>query len=266
MTEAKNILQSAPRRILAIHKHTALEWTFRLETDTTPDFGQFYMLSLPKIGEAPISASGRGEGYVEFTIRNTGTVTRAIFDLIPGNYLFLRGPYGNAFPAKQFEHKDLVIICGGTGMSPILTLANHFYEHPELCRSVHLIAGFKDHNAVLFRDEIGKFQTRFDMIPTLDTEEYPGFRKGMVTVHIPSIPIREFEDYNIVIVGPPVMMHFAALECLKNGAAEEKIWVSFERKMSCGVGKCGHCKIGGTYVCLDGPVFNYRDAKGKLID
>ena len=119
---------------------------------------------------------------------------------------------------------------------------------------------------MLFRDEIEKFRTRFRMIPTLDTEEWPGFETGMVTAHIPKIPLREFEDYRIVIVGPPVMMHFAALECLKQGAEEEKIWVSFERKMSCGVGKCGHCKISGAYVCLDGPVFNYSAAKGRLID
>ena len=267
MTEQTNIIQPTPRRILSIKKHTALEWTFRVESDNTPDFGQFYMISLPKIGEAPISASGRGDGYVEFTIRNTGIVTKAIFDLVPGNYLFLRGPYGNSFPAKEFENKHLLIICGGTGMSPVLTLMNHFYDHPEICKTVHIISGFKDHNAVLFRDEIEKFKTRFDMIPTLDNEEWPGFEKGMVTVHISKIPLRDYgSDYSIVIVGPPVMMHFAALECLKNGATEDRIWVSFERKMSCGVGKCGHCKIGGAYVCLDGPVFNYKDASGKLID
>ena len=264
MTE--NILQPRPFRILSIHKHTALEWTFRLQSDTTPDFGQFYMLSLPKVGEAPISASGRGPGWVEFTIRNTGVVTRAFFELVPGNLIFLRGPYGNSFPGRDFEGKDLLIVCGGTGMSPILTLANHFYDHPEKCKSVYLIAGFKDHNAVLFRDEIEKFKTRFHMIPTLDTEDWPGFEKGMVTAHIPKVPIRDWEDYNIVIVGPPIMMRFAALECLKNGADEKKIWVSFERKMSCGVGKCGHCKVGGTYICLDGPVFNYADSKDRLID
>ena len=83
----------------------------------------------------------------------------------------------------------------------------------------------------------------------------------MVTAHIGKVPIRDFDDYNIVIVGPPVMMHFAAMECLKNGATEDKIWVSFERKMCCGVGKCGHCRINDTYVCLEGPVFNYSQAK-----
>ena len=264
MTE--NILQPTPHRILSVRRHTAQEYTFRVETDTVPDFGQFYMLSLPKVGEAPISASGRGDGWAEFTIRSTGVVTSAIFDLVPGNALFLRGPYGNSFPEKDFEGKDLLVVCGGTGMSPVLTLLEHFYHHPELVKSVNVIAGFKDHNAVLFREEIERFKTRFNMIPTLDNEDWPGFRKGMVTAHIPGIPIRDWEDYNIVIVGPPVMMRFAALECLKGGAEEEKIWVSFERKMSCGVGKCGHCKICGTYVCLEGPVFNYKAVSGKLID
>ncbi len=264
MTE--NILQPAAHRILSVKKHTAQEYTFRVEADTTPDFGQFYMLSLPKVGEAPISASGRGDGWVEFTIRNTGAVTGAIFDLLPGSSLFLRGPYGNSFPAKAFEGGDLLVICGGTGMSPVLTMLEHFYQNPELVRSVHVIAGFKDHSAVLFRDEIERFKDRFDMIPTLDNEDRPGFRKGMVTAHIAGIPVRDFSALNVVIVGPPVMMRFAALECLKAGASEERIWVSFERKMSCGVGKCGHCKICGTYVCLEGPVFNYRDVSGKLID
>ena len=89
-------------------------------------------------------------------------------------------------------------------------------------------------------------------------------RRGvLVTTFGEQIPFDSFADvgYNVVIVGPPVMMHFAALECMKNGVPEENIWVSFERKMSCAVGKCGHCKINETYVCLEGPVFNYSKAK-----
>lgn len=117
---------------------------------------------------------------------------------------------------------------------------------------------------MLFRDEIEKFKQRFHMIPTLDNEEKEGFETGMVTAHINKVPIRSFDDYNIVIVGPPVMMRFAVAECIKNGAEESKIWVSFERKMCCGVGKCGHCKINDTYVCLEGPVFNYTKAKNLL--
>lgn len=262
----QNILQPTPQRIISVKKHTAMEYTFRLETDTQPRYGQFYMLSLPKIGEVPISVSGQGDGWVEFTIRNAGVVTNAIFNLIPGNFIFLRGPYGNSFPVEDFEGKDLLVICGGTGMSPVLTLLNRCCDHPEKFKSVHLITGFKDHNAVLFRDELERYRQCLRVIATLDNEERPGFEKGFVTAHISKIPIRAFEDYNIVIVGAPGMMRFAALECLKNGAAAEKMWVSFARKMSCGMGKCSHCKICGAYVCLEGPVFNYQNVQGKLID
>ena len=137
----------------------------------------------------------------------------------------------------------------------------HFYDHPEVCKSVYLISGFKDINGVLFNEEREKFAQKFHCTYTLDNSEAPGFSTGMVTVHIPNVPFSEFEDYNVVIVGPPPMMHFSALECMKCGAVPEKIWVSFERKMSCAVGKCGHCKINETYVCLEGPVFNYTKSR-----
>ena len=119
-----NVLVPKPHRILNMLKHTKTECTFRVACDTEPGYGQFFMLSLPKVGEAPISASGKGRGYVEFTIRNVGLLTQAIFELEPGNSIFLRGPYGNQFPVKQFENKDLLIICGGTGMAPVLTMIN----------------------------------------------------------------------------------------------------------------------------------------------
>ena len=87
----------------------------------------------------------------------------------------------------------------------------------------------------------------------------------MVTEFIPEIPFDEFsDDYTVVMVGPPIMIRFTALALLKEGVPEEKIWTSFERKMSCGIGKCGHCRINETYVCLDGPVFNYTKAKDLM--
>ena len=201
---------------------------------------------------------------MEFTIRKVGRLTEGIFGLAPGERLFMRGPYGNAFPVEQFEGKDLVVICGGTGMAPVRTTLNHFYAHPEVCRSVHLITGFKDPDSVLFTEELEKFSACFHTIYCLDNTEAPGFHKGFVTNYIKEVPFGSFEDYNVVIVGPPAMMRFSALECMKQGAAAEKIWVSFERKMSCAVGKCGHCKINETYVCLEGPVFNYTRARDLL--
>lgn len=260
----ENIMLPQPHKILSVLKETKAEYTFRVEYDGETRHGQFFQLSIPKVGEAPISVSGRGEGYVEFTIRKVGRLTQGVFGLQAGDTLFMRGPYGKPFPVEQFKGKDLVVICGGTGMAPVKTTLNYFCDHPEEINSLWLIAGFKDMDCVLFTDELEKFrqQEKFHTIYTLDNSFAPGFETGMVTKHIPKVPFGEFEDYNAAIVGPPVMMRFAALECLKNGAAEDKIWVSFERKMSCAVGKCGHCKINETYVCLEGPVFNYSFAKG----
>ena len=257
----KNIMLPTAHRILHVLKETQAEYTFRVAYDGESDHGQFFQLSIPKIGEAPISVSGRGDGYIEFTIRKIGRLTNGIFGLNVGDTLFMRGPYGNAFPIEQFKDTHLVVICGGTGMAPVKTLLNHFYEHIDETRSVNLIAGFKDIDNVLFIEELQKFRTRFNTIVTLDNSSVPGFATGFVTEHIGKIPFTRFKDYSVIIVGPTPMMHYAALECLKNGVSEERIWVSFERKMSCAVGKCGHCKINETYVCLEGPVFNYTKAK-----
>ncbi|MDF2655548.1 MAG: asrB1 [Bacillota bacterium] len=261
----KNIMMPEPHEILSVLKETQAEYTFRVACDAETQHGQFFMLSIPKIGEAPISVSGKGPGYVEFTIRKVGRLTEGVFGLKTGDTLFMRGPYGNAFPVEQFENKNLVFITGGTGLAPVRTLINHFYDRPEICKSVHLISGFKDVDAVLFTDDIRRFKEKFHMTATLDNTTAPGFETGLVTEHIKKIPFASFDDFNVVVVGPPVMMHFAARELIANRVDESKIWVSFERKMSCAVGKCGHCKINETYVCLEGPVFNYVKAK-ELLD
>jgi len=144
-------------------------------------------------------------------------------------------------------------------------MLQYFASHQEEIKSVHFIVGFKDRDAVLFEDDLKNFKEKFHTTYCLDNMEAEGFCKGFVTGYVKDIPFDDFEDYNVVIVGPPAMINFTAKECVLNGVTEDKIWVSFERKMSCAVGKCGHCKINETYVCLEGPVFNYTKAK-ELLD
>ncbi|MEG6566263.1 anaerobic sulfite reductase subunit AsrB [Thermoanaerobacterium saccharolyticum] len=259
-----NIFMPKPYKILEIVHETNLEYTFRVEVDVKAEHGQFFQISIPKIGEAPISISAMGDNWMEFTIRKVGKVTNEIFNLSPGDKIFMRGPYGNSFPVNKYKGKDLVIIAGGTGVSPVRSLLKYFYDNSEEIKSLYFIAGFKDENSVLFKEDLNNFKTKFNTIYTLDKKKVDGFEVGLVTEHISKIPFDSFDDYNVIVVGPPVMMHFTALELLKNGVSEDKIWVSFERKMSCGVGKCGHCKINETYVCLEGPVFNYTKAKDLL--
>ncbi|MBE0069295.1 anaerobic sulfite reductase subunit AsrB [Thermoanaerobacterium thermosaccharolyticum] len=259
-----NIFMPKPYKILEIVHETNLEYTFRVEVDVKAEHGQFFQISIPKIGEAPISISAMGDNWMEFTIRKVGKVTNEIFNLSPGDKIFMRGPYGNSFPVNKYKGKDLVVIAGGTGVSPVRSLLKYFYDNSEEIKSLYFIAGFKDENNVLFKEDLNNFKTKFNTIYTLDKKKVDGFEVGLVTEHISKIPFDTFDDYNVIVVGPPVMMHFTALELLKNGVTEDKIWVSFERKMSCGVGKCGHCKINETYVCLEGPVFNYTKAKDLL--
>lgn len=260
-----NPVMPMPYKILDIIKETDLEYTFRIETDMHPQHGQFFQLSLPRVGEAPISVSSFGDDWMEFTIRAVGKVTDRLFSLRPGDELFVRGPYGKGWPIDSFRGKHLVVIAGGTGVSPVRSLLNKCADEPDFVKSVDLICGYKNSGCILFRPDLRRWAEKFQTTYTLDNEKCEGWECGLVTTHISKVPFGSYNgDYAVVIVGPPVMMHFCGLECKKLGIPDEKIWVSFERKMSCAVGKCGHCRIDETYVCLEGPVFNYTSAKDLL--
>lgn len=268
MDPSVNELKPQAAEILKVTKETEHEWTYRLKTDTKVQHGQFMQLSIPTVGEAPISVSAQGEGWLEFTLRNVGKVTNVIFQKEAGDVLFLRGPYGKGWPTKRFAGKHLVVITGGTGLAPVRSMLREAEENPDLYQDVYLIAGFKNHEGIMFQPDLDRWMEnpKFHMILTLDTEEFGPWRKGFVTAYVKEIPFDQFgDDYAAVVVGPPPMMKFTGLELLANGAKEENIWQSFERKMQCGIGKCGNCRIDSTYVCIDGPVFPYAKAK-YLVD
>lgn len=255
-----------PCKILSVKKESVHEWTFRVETGAKVAHGQFMQLSIPMIGEAPISVSAQGEGWLEFTIRSVGKVTNVIFQKEAGDTLFLRGPYGKGWPVEEFKGKHLVVITGGTGLAPVRSLLNMLSENPDYVKSVHLISGFKNEEGIVFHSELEAWKAKFNTIYALDNDAKENWRTGMVTAFVKEIPFASFDgNYAVVVVGPPPMMKFTGLELLKNGVPEDKIWMSFERKMSCAVGKCGHCRINETYVCLEGPVFPYTRAK-NLVD
>lgn len=255
-----------PTKILEVIKHTDLEYTFRMSFDGIAKPGQFFEISLPKYGEAPISVSGFEPGIVDFTIRRVGKVTNEIFENYVGDTLLIRGPYGNGFDIENYKGKEVVIIAGGTGLSPVRGVVQHFAKHPEDAISTTLIAGFKSPQDVLFKDDFAFWKEQINVIQTVDRaqEGYDG-PVGMVTKYIPDLQFENLDNTAFICVGPPIMIKFTVMEILKLGVKEENIWISHERKMCCGLGKCGHCKIGATYICLDGPVFNYVEGK-NLID
>ncbi|WP_455542225.1 anaerobic sulfite reductase subunit AsrB [Intestinibacter sp.] len=254
-------------KIIDLIKHTDKEWTFRVECDTTDVLpGKFFEISMPKHGESPISVSGYGDNYVDFTIRNVGKVTSEIFKYGVGDSLLIRGPYGNGFDLENYVGRELTVVAGGSALAPVRGIINYVYDNPQKFKAFHLIVGFRTINDALFKADLERWSEKLDVTVTVDkeTEGYTG-PVGLVTKYIPDLKIDDIDNFSCAVVGPPMMMKFTVGEFLKRNVAEENIWVSYERKMCCGLGKCGHCKMDESYICLDGPVYDYSKAKA-LID
>ncbi len=264
---SENPMMPKAHRVIRVDAETELESTFRIEMDEAPAVGQFYMVSLPRLGEMPISTSGIGRGWIDMTIRNVGRVSQAVHDLNENSTLFLRGPYGNGFPLEELKDQHLVISAGGSGIAPVRPLVEHFFQNPGQVDRLDLLFGFKTPDDILFRSDIERWKSRFETILTVDDAcgIWDGECVGLITEYVKNIRLSAYNKMVIVIVGPPVMIKYTAAEFINRGVSEDRIIVSMERRMSCGIGKCGHCKISDTYVCLDGPVFRYNDAV-KLVD
>lgn len=252
-------------QIKEIIKHTDTEYTFRMTYIGEVKPGQFFEISIPKYGEAPISVSGIGEDYVDLTIRKVGKVTNEIFENQKGKSLFMRGPYGNGFLLDDYRGKELVVVAGGTGVSPVRGVIDYFGKHSDEVNSLQVIVGFKSPRELLFKEDLERWKSQMDLTVTVDAADEPGHKIGLVTKYIPELVFKDKKEAAVIVVGPPVMMRFAVAEFQKLGIQDKCIWISQERKMCCGLGKCGHCRMGDTYICLDGPVFNYTKGK-KLLD
>ena len=260
----KNPYIPYPSLIKEVIKHTEKEYTFRMEFTGDVKPGQFFEVSIPKYGEAPISVSGIGPGFVDLTIRKVGRVTGEVFEKYEGQSLLLRGPYGNGFDVSLYDKGETVVVAGGTGVSPVRGVIDALADSAEP-KDKHVIVGFKSPDDMLFRDDLRRWDEKLDLILTVDgaPEGYEG-NIGLVTKFISDLKLRDVASAQAVVVGPPPMMKFTVMGLLDLGFREENIWVSQERKMCCGLGKCGHCRIGEKFVCLDGPVFNYTVSKNML--
>lgn len=261
-----NPYMTYPAKIKDIIKHTEIDSTFIVERHLNVKCGQFFQVSIPRYGEVPISISDYNEEEIELTIRKVGHVTDAIFEKEVGDNLQIRGPYGNSFEPEDHFGKDLIMITGGTGLAPVKHIINYFYSNPDKLNSFKLISGFKSSEDILFKDSFNKWQKTMDVCLTIDEEEegWDG-NTGFVTNYVSELELADIDNTHVIMVGPPPMLKFTGIELSNLDIPQEQTWVSFERRMSCGIGKCGHCKIDDTYVCLDGPVLKY-DKAVELID
>ena len=228
--------------------------------------GQFMMVSITGIGEAPFSISSTPSrpGLIEFGIRRVGRITDKIFELKENSVLGVRGPYGNGFPIERMIGQNLVIVMGGLGAIPLRSLLLYALDNRDQFDKIFLIYGAKRPAEMLFRKEFISLMGREDLNCLLtvdkdDTGKWPG-HTGLVTTLFQYVKGIDPEKTTVVVIGPPVMYKFCVAEVLKLNIPKHQILMSLERRMKCGVGKCGHCIIGGyIYTCLEGPVFSYWD-------
>jgi sulfite reductase subunit B len=221
--------------------------------------GQFVEVSVLGVGEAPISvcSSPTKDGIFQLAIRNVGNVTRALHGLEKGAIVGIRGPFGNGFPLKALEGKDLLLIAGGIGLFPLRSLVQYVLDNRNSFGRVIVLFGARSPAERLFLDELAAWSKNpeIEFHETVDRgdESWKG-NVGVITTLIPKLNF-DARKTMAVVVGPPIMYRFVIVELKKKDLADESIIMSLERRMKCGVGKCGHCQINGVYVCQDGPVF-----------
>lgn len=224
--------------------------------------GQFVEVSVAGLGEAPISvtSSPTQEGF-ELVIRNVGSVTNAIHNLKAGDKLGIRGPYGSGYSINELKGRDIVFICGGIGLVPQRSLINYVLDNRSDFGKVTILQGTKDYTQRFFTDELEAWKNRDDitLLETID-DAHPDWsgNVGVVTTLIPKIDI-DLTKAAILVCGPPIMYKFVLISMAEMNASKENIFVNLERRMKCGVGKCGHCQMNGQYVCQSGPVYRYSD-------
>ncbi|MGE5576760.1 MAG: FAD/NAD(P)-binding protein [Syntrophothermus sp.] len=230
--------------------------------------GQFNMITLLGIGEAPISISSPADERSTFdhTIRRVGNLTKALAGLKEGDTVGIRGPYGNGWPVEEMRGKNILLIGGGIGLAPLRPVIMQVARHREDFGFFEILYGARTPADALFSNEYDAWRKIPDTKLWLTVDWVPDGQKwghdvGLVTALVEDR--MESKPLNTVVVtcGPEIMMKFVVKGLLANGFKPGQIYVSLERRMECGVAKCGHCQMGPIYVCKDGPVFNYTEIK-----
>jgi len=258
-------------RLVKVEQMTELEKLFTLELPQGRSLGnepgQFVEVSLLGVGEAPISISSspsRSNGTFELCVRRVGDLTHSLHKMETGSFLGVRGPFGHGFPVEKMKGKDILFAAGGLGLAPLRSLINQVLDERGCYDRVIILYGTKQPSEILFKDELLEWAERddveFHMTVDRADDDWRG-HVGVITTLFPKVTINP-RNTVAATCGPPIMYRFVLMEMLGKGIPETQIYLSLERRMKCGVGKCGHCQINGFYCCQDGPVFNYAQIKG----
>ena len=227
--------------------------------------GQFNMLYSFGVGESAISISGdpADDGRLLHTIRKVGKVTESLVSLQKGDVVGVRGPFGTPWPLGYSAGRDVVVVAGGIGLAPLRPAIHELLADRDRYNRVLILIGARTSADLLCPEEIQEWRGRFDVDLQVTLDSAAGGWRGRVGVVTTLIPRAEFDPDQAVamLVGPEIMMRFAAAELLNRGMPPSRVFVSMERNMKCGIGLCGHCQVGPKFVCRDGAVFGFDEAE-----
>ena len=254
----------AVARITDIIEETPDTKTFVISSPLKFKPGQFVELSIFGYGEAPISISGGNEKSIDLTIRAVGNITKRIHRMNVGDHVGIRGPFGNGWPVERAEGRNLLIAAGGIGLAPLKPVIEYVCNNRKKFRNVTLLYGARKPSLMLFKYKLEEWSKHMDVLLTVDEPE-EGWKGNVGVVTTLCDRIKHVSDTVTLMCGPPIMMKYTSISLMELGFPTGEMYLSLERNMKCGIGICGHCAVGGLYVCRDGPVFSLNDAL-KLIE
>lgn len=229
--------------------------------------GQCTMLAAAGAGEVPISISGDSDnpGHLVHTVRSVGLATAAICATEPGGVLSVRGPFGRPWPVEELEGGDVVVAAGGIGLPPLRPAILRMLARRERYGRLILLYGGRSPDQLMYPDEVREWEQRgLEVHTTVDSAgpEWLG-HVGVVTRLVPRAEL-DGERTSVMCCGPEVMMRFLVVAFGGEGIGPDRIYASMERNMQCGIGHCGHCQLGPTLVCRDGPVYRWSEVSPWL--
>ncbi len=255
--------------ITQVKKHTEFETWFEITLpegrDLNHDPGQFVQVSMFGVGEAPISvtSSPTKKGAFELCVRKVGMLTEKLHQLDVGSQVGIRGPFGTGFNVDDLKGKDILIVGGGIGIVPLRSLINYILDSRKDFGRLIICYGAKSSSELLYKDELKQWEddpnVEYHVTVDNDSPDWTG-NVGVITTLIPDLDL-DLDNTIAAVVGPPIMYKFALMALKTKGISDENVYLSLERRMKCGVGKCGHCQINHSYVCQEGPVYHYPDIK-----
>ncbi|MDD5687771.1 MAG: FAD/NAD(P)-binding protein [Elusimicrobia bacterium] len=264
----KNIYQPIKAEVVNITDESSNIKTFTLKPSEKFSFvtGQFIEFSLNGIGESPFtpSSSPYKTETIDVTIMRAGYVTEKIHQLKKGDIVGIRGPYGKGYPIEEMVDKEVLILGGGVGMAPLRSFLLTLVKQIDKFKKVTLCYGSKSPEDIIYKSEFEDWKKikKLDILRSVDKCPEGVWKEsvGVVTCLLDKVKV-DLKNSVAIVCGPPIMMKFGTKKLLEVGFSPKNIYLSMEKNMSCGLGKCGHCQLGPYFVCKDGPVFLYDKIK-----